>query len=183
MDRDPLIAPLTSSPLANGTLRTMIELTKSFTFEAAHTLSRVVEREASLRIHGHSYRAEVTLAGEPDPESGMLIDLGLLDQALEGGGVEPRHLVEEMMVEPGADVGEPDPESGMLIDLGLLDQALADIRARLDHHFLDEVPGLYPATLERLARFIFEALAPRLPGLVAVAVCRDALGERCLYRP
>jgi 6-pyruvoyltetrahydropterin/6-carboxytetrahydropterin synthase len=141
MDRDPLIAPLTSSPLANGTLRTMIELTKSFTFEAAHTLSRVVEREASLRIHGHSYRAEVTLAGEPDPESGMLIDLGLLDQAL------------------------------------------ADIRARLDHHFLDEVPGLYPATLERLARFIFEALAPRLPGLVAVAVCRDALGERCLYRP
>jgi 6-pyruvoyltetrahydropterin/6-carboxytetrahydropterin synthase len=60
----------------------MHELSKQFRFEAAHTLSRKVEREPSLRIHGHSYRAEITLRGEPDVGSGMLIDLGLLEMKI-----------------------------------------------------------------------------------------------------
>ena len=54
----------------------MIELSQSFGFEAAHTLERAVGAEASRRIHGHSYRAELVLRGEPDARSGMLIDLG-----------------------------------------------------------------------------------------------------------
>jgi 6-pyruvoyltetrahydropterin/6-carboxytetrahydropterin synthase len=55
----------------------MYELSKQFRFEAAHTLQRVIDVEPSRRIHGHSYRAEVVLRGEPDPQSGMLMDLGL----------------------------------------------------------------------------------------------------------
>lgn len=62
----------------------MFELSKQFRFEAAHTLTRLVDAEASRRIHGHSYRAEVTVRGMPDPASGMVIDLGLLERALEG---------------------------------------------------------------------------------------------------
>lgn len=54
----------------------MYELSKQFRFEAAHTLQRTIDAESGRRIHGHSYRAEVVLRGEPDPRSGMLIDLG-----------------------------------------------------------------------------------------------------------
>jgi 6-pyruvoyltetrahydropterin/6-carboxytetrahydropterin synthase len=61
----------------------MFELSKQFRFEAAHTLIRIVDAETSRRIHGHSYRAEVTLRGVPDRSSGMVIDLGLLERALE----------------------------------------------------------------------------------------------------
>jgi 6-pyruvoyltetrahydropterin/6-carboxytetrahydropterin synthase len=59
------------------------ELSKEFRFDAAHTLNRSVEVEPSRRIHGHSYRAEVVVRGLPDPTTGMLIDLSLLDQSLE----------------------------------------------------------------------------------------------------
>ena len=60
----------------------MYELSKEFRFDAAHTLHRTVDAEASQRIHGHSYRAEVVIRGHPDPNSGMLLDLGLLEDAL-----------------------------------------------------------------------------------------------------
>ena len=60
----------------------MFEISKQFWFEAAHTLERTVEADASRRIHGHSYRAEVVLRGRPDPRTGMVIDLTLLEQAL-----------------------------------------------------------------------------------------------------
>jgi 6-pyruvoyltetrahydropterin/6-carboxytetrahydropterin synthase len=58
------------------------ELSKQFRFDAAHTLNREIETESSRRIHGHSYRAEVTVRGRPDPDTGMLIDLGLFERAL-----------------------------------------------------------------------------------------------------
>ncbi|MCX8253762.1 6-carboxy-5,6,7,8-tetrahydropterin synthase [Beijerinckiaceae bacterium RH AL1] len=61
----------------------MFEISKQFRFEAAHTLDRSIETDASRRIHGHSYRAEVTLRGEPDAQTGMIMDLGLLSRALE----------------------------------------------------------------------------------------------------
>ncbi len=60
----------------------MFELSKQFRFDAAHTLARAVDAEPSRRVHGHSYRAEVALRGEPDPASGMLVDLGLLERSL-----------------------------------------------------------------------------------------------------
>ena len=60
----------------------MFELAKQFRFDAAHTLDRAVDAEPSRRVHGHSYRAEVALRGEPDPASGMLVDLGMLERAL-----------------------------------------------------------------------------------------------------
>jgi 6-pyruvoyltetrahydropterin/6-carboxytetrahydropterin synthase len=61
----------------------MFELSKQFHFEAAHTLRREVEIEASRRIHGHSYRAVITLRGPIHPASGMVIDLGLFARALD----------------------------------------------------------------------------------------------------
>lgn len=117
----------------------MFELTKQFRFEAAHTLRRKVDAESSRRIHGHSFRAEVAIRGEPDPESGMIVDLGVLERAL------------------------------------------SDIRADLDHHFLDDIADLGPATLENLSAWIWRRLAAATPGLVRVTVHRDSGGEACTY--
>lgn len=50
------------------------ELAQSFLFEAAHTLQRtvpLVEFEPSMRVHGHTYTAEVAVTGKRGP-SGML---------------------------------------------------------------------------------------------------------------
>jgi 6-pyruvoyltetrahydropterin/6-carboxytetrahydropterin synthase len=60
----------------------MFELSKQFHFESAHTLERIVDAEPSRRIHGHSYRAEVTVRGNADPNTGMVMDLGLFERAL-----------------------------------------------------------------------------------------------------
>lgn len=61
----------------------MFELRKQFLFESAHTLARSIDAESSRRIHGHSYKAEVTLTGAPDPGTGMIVDLGLVERALQ----------------------------------------------------------------------------------------------------
>ena len=54
------------------------EISQKFFFDAAHSLKREVEADSSLRIHGHTYNAEVTLSGQPDPDTGMVVDLGLV---------------------------------------------------------------------------------------------------------
>ena len=59
------------------------ELSQSFYFEAAHTLQREVAAQSSRRVHGHTYIAEITLRGQPDAASGMLVDLGMLRRAIE----------------------------------------------------------------------------------------------------
>lgn len=116
----------------------MFELSKQFSFEAAHTLRRTVDAGPSRRIHGHSYRAEVTVQGERDT-------------------------------------------NGMVLDLGYFARAVEDARAGLDHHFLDEVPGLGPATIENLSAWIWRTVAPACPGLKRVAVWRESSGDRCTY--
>ena len=56
------------------------EISQTFFFDAAHTLERAIETESSKRIHGHTYNAEVFLTGQPDPATGMVIDLGLVQR-------------------------------------------------------------------------------------------------------
>ncbi len=57
----------------------MIQVTKEFSFEMAHALEG--HDGACSRIHGHSYRLWVTVAGEPSgdgssPKQGMVVDFG-----------------------------------------------------------------------------------------------------------
>ena len=61
----------------------MWEVTKSFRFEAAHSLSNTNFGAAGEEIHGHSFRAEVVIRGTPDRETGMLVDLGVLESRLD----------------------------------------------------------------------------------------------------
>jgi 6-pyruvoyltetrahydropterin/6-carboxytetrahydropterin synthase len=117
------------------------ELSQRFYFEAAHTLRRKIDAEGSLRIHGHTYHAEVTIAGTPDPASGMMMDLAFLRQEVE------------------------------------------KVREKLDHHFLDEVPGLGPATLENLCAFIYNDLKAALPHIHCITIERPASGDTCRLMP
>lgn len=120
----------------------MFELSKEFRFDAAHTLERDVdaqEKEGSRRVHGHSYRAEITLRGMPDPKTGMLIDVYEFQKAFE------------------------------------------DTRRALEHHFLDDIKDLGPATMENLCAWIWRRLAPKLPSLARVTIHRDSGAEKCVY--
>ncbi|GAB4533698.1 MAG: 6-carboxytetrahydropterin synthase [Parvularculaceae bacterium] len=61
----------------------MLELTKSFQFDAAHFLNAYGKEHPYSRMHGHSFRVEITLSGEADAEKGWLRDLGDVARALE----------------------------------------------------------------------------------------------------
>ena len=58
-------------------------VSQRFYFEAAHTLNREYEIEGSRRIHGHTYESEVTVYGTPDPQTGMLVDIATLRNAVD----------------------------------------------------------------------------------------------------
>jgi len=56
------------------------EITKIFTFEAAHHLPPVGPDHKCFRLHGHLFRVEVSVAGELDPAMGWVMDFGDLDR-------------------------------------------------------------------------------------------------------
>lgn len=58
----------------------MIELTQNFTFEAAHFLPSAQEGNENRRIHGHSFKVEVTVKGNPNQETGLLIHFDSLKE-------------------------------------------------------------------------------------------------------
>ena len=61
----------------------MVEVTQEFGFDAAHYLPFSEDGHEYRRLHGHSFYAEVTLAGEIDPATGWLRDLGEVKAVLE----------------------------------------------------------------------------------------------------
>jgi 6-pyruvoyltetrahydropterin/6-carboxytetrahydropterin synthase len=108
----------------------MWEVTKSFGFEAAHTLSRTVDVEASRRVHGHSYVAEVTLRGVPEPATGMVMDFGELDRVLR----EVRDGLDHRLLDAVEDLGPATMEN---------------ICAWIWRHAAPELPGLAVVTVRR----------------------------------
>lgn len=76
--------------------------------------------------------------------------------------------------------GEVDAQAGWVMDFGDLKRAFEPVREQLDHHYLNEVPGLENPTSEVLARWIWDRLADQLP-LSAVSV-RETCTSGCVYR-
>lgn len=74
-------------------------LTVSTHFSAAHRLalpqltleqnSEIYGKCARTNGHGHNYHLEVTVKGELDPRTGMIVDLGALQAAIDNYVVEP----------------------------------------------------------------------------------------------
>lgn len=58
--------------------RPVVELVKTFNFEAAHYLPNLPEGHKCLRMHGHSFHGEIAVRGTIDPATGWLIDFGEL---------------------------------------------------------------------------------------------------------
>jgi len=116
-----------------------MEIGKTFRIEAAHRLPRLPVDHKCSRLHGHSFRVTVRVAGEVDPELGWVVDYGEIKGAF------------------------------------------APLFDALDHRYLNEVPGLENPTSEVLAVWVWERLAPRLPGLAAVEIS-ETCTTRCVYR-
>lgn len=64
----------------------LVEVTRVFTFDAAHALRDYVGPCADL--HGHTYRLEVTVKGEPD-RRGIVVDFEELKRAVREAFLEP----------------------------------------------------------------------------------------------
>ena len=68
-------------------------------------------------------------------------------------------------------VGGPvDPLLGWVMDFAEIKRQFEPLYQRLDHHYLNDVPGLDNPTSENLARYIWRELQPALPSLVRVVV-------------
>lgn len=85
----------------------MWELTKSFRFEAAHAIGGTTLGAAGEEVHGHSFRAEVTIRGVPRPETGMIVDTGVFEQTL----AEVRHALDHKFLNHINDLGPPTLEN------------------------------------------------------------------------
>jgi 6-pyruvoyltetrahydropterin/6-carboxytetrahydropterin synthase len=60
-----------------------VELIREFAFEAAHRLPMVPADHRCARMHGHSFRVELVLAGEIDPRMGWLVDFDRITSVVE----------------------------------------------------------------------------------------------------
>ncbi|MCH7720049.1 MAG: 6-carboxytetrahydropterin synthase QueD [Planctomycetes bacterium] len=56
--------------------RHTVALVRTFTFEAAHLLPQAPAGHKCRRLHGHSFRVDLTVDGEVDERSGWLMDFG-----------------------------------------------------------------------------------------------------------
>jgi len=84
-----------------------VHLQRRYRFSASHLYRRPEWSEeenrarfgacANLPGHGHNYRLFVTVAGEPDPETGFVVDLAALDAVVHEevvGRLDHRHVNE-----------------------------------------------------------------------------------------
>ncbi len=115
-----------------------MEIYKEFTIEAAHRLPFVPDDHKCARLHGHSFRIKIHVAGDLDPELGWVQDF--------------------------ADISA----------------AFAPVFEKLDHRYLNEVPGLENPTSENLCIWIWNELAPSLPLLNRIEVC-ETCTSGCIY--
>lgn len=60
-----------------------VELTREYTFEAAHRLPNVPPEHKCYRMHGHSFRVEVVVAGAVDSRLGWLVDYADISAVVE----------------------------------------------------------------------------------------------------
>ncbi|MBM3850216.1 MAG: 6-carboxytetrahydropterin synthase QueD [Verrucomicrobia bacterium] len=70
---------------------------------------------------------------------------------------------------------------GWVMDYADLKAAFQPVHDRIDHHYLNDIPGLENPTSERLAVWIWNDLKPRLP-LLCELVIAETCTSQCIYR-
>ena len=58
-----------------------MELCYRFGFDAAHRFEHFSPGHPNARVHGHSFQAEISVAGEPDAGTGFVVDFAQLESA------------------------------------------------------------------------------------------------------
>ncbi|HMM67641.1 MAG TPA: 6-carboxytetrahydropterin synthase QueD [Dokdonella sp.] len=76
--------------------------------------------------------------------------------------------------------GDVDARLGWVCDFSDVSAAFAPLYEQLDHHYLNEVPGLANPTSENLAIWIWDMLRPRLP-LLSRVVVHETCTSGCSY--
>ncbi len=76
--------------------------------------------------------------------------------------------------------GPVDPSRGWVMDFGDVSAAFRPIFEDLDHHYLNDIPGLENPTSERLAQYVWGRLADILPGLARVVI-HETCTAGCAY--
>jgi 6-pyruvoyltetrahydropterin/6-carboxytetrahydropterin synthase len=76
--------------------------------------------------------------------------------------------------------GDVEPHSGCVMDFADVKAAFQPTFDRLDHHYLNEIPGLENPTSEHLARWIWNEVKPRLPLLSKVTV-HETCTSGCVF--
>ena len=128
-------------------------ITRRVEFSASHVcrLARLSDEEnralygaaSNPHGHGHNYVVEVTLAGEPEPETGMVFDLKRLKDVLQRQVVEPmdhRFLNREV---PPFDTVVPTAENLAIEVWRRIQPHLGDARVRLHSVRVYETEDLY----------------------------------------
>jgi 6-pyruvoyltetrahydropterin/6-carboxytetrahydropterin synthase len=60
-----------------------VELVKEYRFEAAHRLPHVPAGHKCARLHGHSFKIELCVAGPVDAKTGWFVDYARIDEVFE----------------------------------------------------------------------------------------------------
>lgn len=76
--------------------------------------------------------------------------------------------------------GDVDPHSGWIMDFADIKQAFKPIYDRLDHYYLNDIPGLENPTSENLARWVWRELKPALPPLSKIII-QETCTSGCIY--
>ena len=76
--------------------------------------------------------------------------------------------------------GEVGADTGWVMDFGDIKAAFKPIYERLDHHYLNDIPGLENPTSEQLAKWIWDQTKPVLPLLSAIVV-HETCTSGCRY--
>jgi 6-pyruvoyltetrahydropterin/6-carboxytetrahydropterin synthase len=77
--------------------------------------------------------------------------------------------------------GTVDEASGIFCDHAVISDVMRPIVAQLDHAYLNDIVGLENPTIENMARWFWEKLAPQLPGLYEITLY-ETPRARCTYR-
>ena len=88
---------------------------------------------------------------------------------------------EKLLIVVTSTQGEGEPHTGWIIDFAELKAAFKPTYERLDHHYLNDIPGLENPTSEVLAKWIWDQVKPVVPLLSAVMV-KETCTAGCIYR-
>ena len=77
--------------------------------------------------------------------------------------------------------GEVGETTGWVMDFGEIKVAFKPILERLDHYYLNDIPGLENPTSENPARWIWKELIATLPQLSEIEI-RETCTSGCIYR-